>query len=89
MRASFQRNDAAQALYEHALDIDPTSLRAIIGLFRILFLHWTDRGYWRDSHMRERAVALLASAQSIAPHDEAVMVSTLSGFSKPRAIGRK
>jgi adenylate cyclase len=73
---SLQRNDAAQALYEQALGIDPTSVRAIIGLFRILYLHWTDRGYWRDDHMRERAIALLASAQSIAPHDEAVMAST-------------
>ncbi len=41
---SDQRNDAAQELYEQALTIEPGSLRAILGLFRTLFLHWTDRG---------------------------------------------
>jgi adenylate cyclase len=74
---SNQRNDAAQALYEQALAIDAGSLRAILGLFRTLYLHWTDRGYWKDGDTQERAVELLAAAQSIAPQDEDVMVSTV------------
>jgi adenylate cyclase len=74
---SNQRNDAAQALYEQALTIDPGSLRAILGLFRTLFLYWTDRGHWKDGDAAERAIKLLAAAQSIAPQDEGVMVSTV------------
>jgi adenylate cyclase len=77
---SDHRNDAAQELYEQALTIEPGSLRAILGLFRTLFLHWTDRGYWKDGDAEERAIKLLAAAQSIAPQDEGVMVSTVRLF---------
>jgi TolB-like protein/class 3 adenylate cyclase len=75
--ATMPRIDAAQKLYEQALAIDPSSLRAILGLFRILFVRWTARGYWQNGEMRELAIKLLATAQSIAPHDEEVMVSTV------------
>jgi TolB-like protein len=74
---SDQRNDAAQELYEQALTIEPGSLRAILGLFRTLFLYWSHRGHWKDGDAEERAIRLLAAAQSIAPQDEGVMVSTV------------
>jgi adenylate cyclase len=74
---SDQRNDAAQELYEQALTIEPGSLRAILGLFRTLFLYWSHRGVWKDGDAEERAIRLLAAAQSIAPQDEGVIFSTV------------
>jgi adenylate cyclase len=74
---SIQRNDAAEALYEQALAIDPSALRAIVGLHTMLFQYWTDRGHWKNNDMQERANTLLAAAQSIAPHDEDVMIGAL------------
>jgi adenylate cyclase len=72
-----RRNQAARVLYEQALASDPTSLRAILGLVRVLVMQFQDRDYWAEGDMEERVVNLLARAQSIAPHDEEVLGSSV------------
>jgi hypothetical protein len=41
--------------YEQALTIEPGSLRAILGLFRTLFLYWSHRGVWKDGDAEDAA----------------------------------
>jgi adenylate cyclase len=72
-----QRNQAARGLYEQALANDPTSLRALLGLVRVLVLQFQDRLYWPDADLQQLVVDLLAWAQSIAPHEEEVMTCTV------------
>jgi TolB-like protein len=74
---SVQRNEAARVLYEQALASDPTSLRAIVGLVRVLVAQFQDLLYWLDSDSPQRVVDLLAQAQAIAPHDEEVLTCTI------------
>ncbi len=74
---SMQRNEATRSLYEQALVIDPTSLRAMLGLFRVLVNQFNDRLYWIDGDTQQRVISLHAHAQSIAPHDEGVLTCTV------------
>jgi TolB-like protein len=74
---STQRNQAAQTLYEQALAVDPTSLRAVLGLLRVLVIRFNDGPYWSDGEAQQRAFDLHARALSIAPHDEEVLTCTV------------
>ena len=73
----YRYNEATRSLYEKALVIDPTSLRAMLGLFRVLVNQFNDRLYWIDGDTQQRVISLHAHAQSIAPHDEGVLTCTV------------
>ena len=74
---NLRRYTEAKALLENAVELDPRSLLAIIGLVHVYQVLYADRGYfWLDGDEPERLTKLIADAQAIAPADEAVLVRT-------------
>ena len=64
--SSPQRNEAALALYEHALLLDPTSVAAMVGVAYFL-LEMRPGGKWGNYESMQRAGRLLMHARTIAP----------------------
>ena len=65
-----ERDAAAQALYEQALQLDPSSTWTMANLAMTLIRQRLNRGYWRDGSEQERVERLVAGAQTIAPAAE-------------------
>ena len=68
--ANVQRDEAAKALYERALQLDPSSAWAMARLAATLMNLRLIRGYWQDGSEKERVEKLLTDAHAIAPAAE-------------------
>jgi adenylate cyclase len=68
-----QRYEKALSLYEQALQVDPSSVLAMMGTAYMLLETRKDRHSWFGSANYKRVEALLARAQDIAPTSEDVM----------------
>jgi tetratricopeptide (TPR) repeat protein/rhodanese-related sulfurtransferase len=77
---SAQRNAEAQALYERALSLDPTSAPAMSSIAFLLM----EKAYpgWRTAEDMQRAEKLLMQARAIAPHSETVLNYTVQWLRK-------
>ena len=74
--ASMQREEAARVLFEHALQLDPSSGYAMARLANVLISLRLDRGYWLDGSELERAAKLVAAAQALMPDSDATLAAT-------------
>ena len=70
---SLPRLDRARALYEQALLLDPSSVRAMTGLSRMIFAQRSVQGYWQSGDEPKRMMKLQAAAEAVAPADQEVM----------------
>ena len=73
---SRDRMQRAQALYEQALRLDPTSVPAMTGLANLLSeqnMNWA--GQWLSAEAEQRAATLVADALARAPDSEAALVA--------------
>ena len=70
---SLRRLDRARALYEQALLLDPSSVRAMTGLSRMIFAQRSVQGYWQRGDEPKRMMKLQADAEAVAPADQEVM----------------
>jgi adenylate cyclase len=64
---SLQRNDQAKALYERALERDPSSVAAMLGIAFFLVNRRATTGSWGTLENMQRAESLLSQARAIAP----------------------
>jgi adenylate cyclase len=71
-----QKNDAAKALYEQALQRDPSSALAMIGVAYHLVDRRATVGHWANFEDMHRAEKLLTQARAIAPETERLPMVT-------------
>ncbi len=71
------RLDRLEALFEQALQLDPSSIDAITGLYGVLYSRRIDLGYWPSGDMQARADQLLAQAQALAPSNPSVLIAMM------------
>ncbi len=73
---SRERDAEAQTFYERALELDPSSVPAMLDVAGILINHSQDYlGQWATGGEIERATKLLVAARAIEPNSEAVLVT--------------
>ncbi|HTI84497.1 MAG TPA: winged helix-turn-helix domain-containing protein, partial [Acetobacteraceae bacterium] len=65
---STQRNDEVQLLYEQALELDPSSVPALLGISYYLIDKAATVGHWGSVGDLRRAENLLQRAHAVAPH---------------------
>jgi adenylate cyclase len=82
---SMQKNDAAKALYEQALERDPSSAAAMVGIAYHLLDRSATNGYWANLEDMQRTEALLTQARALAPETERLLPVTAYWL---RVLGR-
>jgi TolB-like protein/DNA-binding winged helix-turn-helix (wHTH) protein len=65
---SLQRNAEIQALYERALELDPSSVSAMAGIAFLLVDRRATTASWGKLENKQRAESLLAQARALAPN---------------------
>jgi TolB-like protein/DNA-binding winged helix-turn-helix (wHTH) protein len=82
---SLKRNDAVKVLYERALERDPASVEAMLGIAYYLVDRRATTGSWRTLENMQRADSLLGRARQIAPGSR--MVLSVTAY-RLRALGQ-
>jgi adenylate cyclase len=73
---SVQRNDEGKALYERALELDPSSVAAMVGIAYYLIDRRATTGSWGTLENKQRAESLLTQARAIAPGSQNLLSVT-------------
>ena len=81
---SLPRLDRARACAEQALLLDPSSVRAMTGLSRMIFAQRSVQGYWQSGDEPKRMMKLQAAAEAVAPADQEVMEDAARRFTSAK-----
>jgi adenylate cyclase len=71
------RLDQLEALYKQALELDPSSVGAMMLLYGVYYGRRIDLGYWPSAEMQAHAAELLARAQALAPSHPSVLIAMM------------